>query len=253
MESFDFIESGIVFGLQDIKGIRKFRYIDRDFATHGDAYNFVLKYFDEYGESPSASVLTENFPTLDPSSQSLQFDYALESFKNQVLYRKVVGVFQTNKDVLQVNPKKAYTDIVSQLEDVGISNDEDVISYTSNALVRLDDWKEKRKQRLSSDRMLGVPTSFTTVNETGVGWLAGELISLFARPSIGKTWLCVHAAATAAFNGFKTLLVSPETPIAAVNLRADVVFANMMGYEFSHRALRSGDAIDEDEYKGLPS
>jgi len=251
MESFDFIESGIVFGIQDIKGIRKFRYIDKDFATHGDAYNFVLKYFDDYGEPPSVSALTENFPTLDPTAQTLQFDYALDSFKNQVLYRKVVRVFQTNKETLQLNPKKAYIDIVSQLDDIGVSNDEDVISYASDALARLQDWKIKREQRLSSDNMLGVPTSFTTVNDTGVGWLPGELISVFARPSIGKTWFCVHAAAVAASRGFKTLLISPEMPISAINLRADVVFANMMGYEFSHRALRSGDAIDEDEYKNF--
>ena len=116
------------------------------------------------------SALTENFPTLDPTAQTLQFDYALDSFKNQVLYRKVVGVFQTNKETLQINPKKAYIDIVSQLDDIGVSNDEDVISYASDALARLQDWKVKREQRLSSDNMLGVPTSFTTVNDTGVGW-----------------------------------------------------------------------------------
>ena len=249
MESFDFIESGIIFGLHDTKALKQFRYVDRDFTTHGDAYNFVLKYFDDYGESPSVAVLSENFPTLDTTAQTLQFDYALDSFKNQVLYRKVVGVFQTNKETLQFNPKKAYIDIVSQLDDIGVSNDEDVISYASDALSRLQDWKAKRDKRLSSDKMLGIPTSFSTVNATGVGWLPGELISVFARPSIGKTWFCVHAAAIAASKGFKTLLISPEMPISAINLRADVVFANMMGYEFSHRALRSGDAIEEEEYK----
>ena len=40
MESFDFVESGIVFGLRDTKTIKQFRYIDKDFTTHGEAYNF---------------------------------------------------------------------------------------------------------------------------------------------------------------------------------------------------------------------
>ena len=40
-------------------------------------------------------------------------------------------------------------------------------------------------------------------------------------------------------------------PLSAISLRADVVFANLMGYNFSHRALRSGEQIDEDAYKAF--
>ena len=250
MESFDFIESGIIFGLTEKSRIREFKHTARQFATHGDALSFVHQYFDDYGESPTSSVLQENFPTLDSSAKTLTFDYVTDVFQKQLLYRQVVGVFQENKELLQENPKEAYSKLTTELNDIGAFYDDDVLLYGSEtAVTRLEEWKARRDQRLVGDGILGIPTIFDTVNATGVGWLPGELISVFARPGIGKTWFMVYSAAKAAMSGYKTLLISTEMPLSAINLRADVVFAQMMGYEFSHRALRSGDQIDEDAYE----
>ena len=250
MESFDFIESGIIFGLTDKVKLREFKHTARQFATHGDALSFVHHYFDNYGEPPSSAVLQENFPTLDTSAQTLTFDYVTDVFQKQLLYRQVVGVFQENKELLQENPKEAYSQLTAQLNDIGAFYDDDVILYGSEtAITRLQEWKARRDQRRSGDGNLGIPTVFDTVNKTGVGWLKGELISVFARPGIGKTWFMVYTAAKAAMNGHKTLLISTEMPTDAINLRSDVVFANMKGYEFSHKALRSGDPIDEVAYE----
>ena len=249
MESFEFIESGVVFGLDNGKALRQFRYSTKDFAIHGGAYDFLLRYFDNYGEFPTPEVLQENYPTLDPSAQTLQFEYTLDSFKRQVLYRQIVGVFQENKTLLQDDPKKAYASITTSLNDVGVVYDEDVQPYGSGSLSRYEEWQARNAQRNIEGGILGMPTVFDTVNKTGVGWMPGELISVFARPSVGKTWFLVHSAAVAAQKGYKTLLISTEMPLAAISLRADVVFANLMGYKFSHRALRSGEQIDEDSYQ----
>ena len=249
MESFDFIESGIVFGLQNAKALKQFKYSSNDFATHGDAYKFVIEYFDNYGDVPTPGILTENFPTLDTSAQTLDLEYAADIFKNQLLYRQIVGTFQQNKTLLQDNPKRAYSLITSGLNDIGIVYDEDVISYDKTAEARLQEWREKRLVRTTEGGLLGIKTSLDTINNTGVGWMPGELISVFARQSVGKTWFCIESAAEAAFNGVKTLLISTEMPEAQISLRTDVVFANKMGYEFSHRALRNGGEIDEDSYR----
>ena len=248
MESFDFIESGIVFGLDTPKALKEFRHPPNDFSSHGDAYKFLVNFFDEYGELPSSDVLQENFPTLDASAQTINLDYAVDAFKNQVLYREIINVFQSQKTLLQEDPKTAFSKITSGLNDIGIAYDEDVISYSDGSNSRLEEWKERYKARSVGNKMLGVATPLDTINKTGVGWLPGEMISLFARPTIGKTWFCIFTAATAVMSGKKTLLISTEIPISAIALRADVIFARMLGYEISHRALRSGDSIDEEEY-----
>ena len=248
MPSFEYIESAIVFNLDNKTNLRSFKHSEKDFAKHNDAYKFVLGYFDDYGEFPSPDVLCENFPTLDKTAQSVNFEYATELFKDQVLQRQIVRTIQAQKDVVKDNPKKALSSIMVGLTDIEVIYDEDVQSYDTGSLDRLEQWKERTKKRALGDGLMGVPTSFKSINSTGVGWMPGELIAMFARPTIGKTWMCVHAAATAINKGFKTLFISTEMPTNSISMRFDVVLANMMGYRLSHRALRHGDSIDEEEY-----
>ena len=250
MESFDFIESGIIFGLDNFESLKKFKHPSKDFAKHGDAYQFLLKYVDDYGELPSVEHMSENYPTLDPSATTLNLDYAMNKFKDQVLYRQVVNVFNTNKDVLKESPKKAFAQISHSLNDISIVYDEEVVAYNNGkSMERFDDWKERTHKRKMGDGLMGIRTPFKSLNTMGVGWLPGELISLFARPTVGKTWMSVVVAAVAALAGHKTLLISTEVPVSAISLRSDVVMANLMGYSLSHKALRNGDPIDEEMYK----
>ena len=100
MQSSDFIESGIVFGLNTRVALSRFKYTRSDFQKHGDAYKFIVEHFDTYGEIPSIDALCENYPTLDPSAQSLNLDYALDAFHNQLLFRNIVGAFQSNKELV---------------------------------------------------------------------------------------------------------------------------------------------------------
>ena len=249
MQSSDFIESGLVFNLNTRASLGKFKYSKSDFQKHGDAYKFVIDYFDTYIEFPSIETICENYPTLDPAAQSLNLDYAMDAFQKQVLFRQIVGAFQSNKELVCTEPKQALSKIMTALGDVELIYDEDVVEYSTKADKRLDSWKDRKKRRKLGGGLLGIPTSFSSINSTGVGWMPGELISLYARPTVGKTWLCVHAAATAVLNGFRTLLVSTEMPVEAISLRTDVVLANMMGYNLSHKALRNGDEMDEEEYR----
>ena len=250
MESFDFIESGIVLGLTDFDQLRKFKHPSKDFAKHGDAYKFLTKYVDDYGEFPTIAHLCENYPTLDTSASSLNLEYAVDKFKNQVLYREIVNVFNTNKEILKENPKKAFAQITHNLHDINIIYDEEVVAYNNgHSLDRLEEWRTRTNKRQMGDGLMGIKTPFKTLNNLGVGWLPGELISLFARPTVGKTWMSILVAAVAALHGHKTLLISTEMPVSAISLRADVVMADLMGYKLSHKALRNGDPIDEEIYK----
>jgi len=220
-----------------------------DFAKHGDAFRFITTYYDKYRIFPEVEILCENYPTLDIAAKTLKFEYALDTFKNQVLFRNIVGTLHSNRDLLADNPKQALARIMTGLNDLDIVWDEDIVQYNKDATFRYDKWKAKNYRRQMGEQIIGIRTPFTSVNKTGVGWMKGELASIFSRPTIGKSWLCVEIACLAALDGHKTLLISTEMPEEAMSLRADVVMAHQMGYEFSHRALRTGLPIDEDNYK----
>jgi len=68
MQSFEYIESGVLFSLTDPVNFKNFRYTGKDFAKHGEVHTFIVDYVDQYRETPSASTLAENYPTLDISA-----------------------------------------------------------------------------------------------------------------------------------------------------------------------------------------
>ena len=251
MPSYDYIESAVIFRLDTKTNLGSFKFSERDFARHGDAYKFIIDFFDQYGSFPSVATLCENYPTLDQTSQSVKFDYAVDIFRNQVLTRRVTRVIRAEKELVKENPKQTIANILVGLADIEVDYDEDVKLYDTGGEDRFQQYLERTKKRKMGDGLMGVPTSFETINSTGVGWMPGELISIFARPTVGKTWLCAHAAATALNNNFKTLLISTEMPVESISMRIDVVLGSMLDFKLSHTAIRRGDPINEKEYESF--
>jgi replicative DNA helicase len=249
LENFNFIESGIIFGLCNPSNFKDFTYLPKDFAEHGETYKFIQDYLDNYSEFPTVEVLVEKFDSLKIEAQSINFNYALSQFTNQVMFRNIVNAFSSSKPLLQDNPKKALGLIMDKLNDVEILYDSDVNQYDSGNLDRYEEWKRRSKIRKMGDGIIGIRTPFKMINSTGIGWQPGDLITTYARPTVGKTWLCCKLAADAIKSGYKTLLVSTEMPKTAISLRMDVLLGHMMNYKLSHSALRNGKDIDEEEYK----
>ena len=143
----------------------------------------------------------------------------MDKFKQQVLFRQIVTVFQSNKELLRENPKKAFASILTNLNDVGIVYDEDITHYDDKSLTRLKEWEERKERRLREGGLMGIKTPFKSINNTGVGWMPGDLIAIFARPTVGKTWMCADMAATAALAGVKTLFISTEMTTKSISMR----------------------------------
>jgi len=249
LENFNFIESAVIFSLCDSGNFKNFTHSPKDFAEHGETYKFIQEYIDEYTEFPTPEILLEKFDTLKPDSQSVNFNYALNEFSKQVMFRNIVNAFNSNQMMLEDNPKKALGMIMDDLNDVEILHDEDVNQYDNGGLDRYEEWQRRSSIRKMGDGLIGIRTPFHLVNASGVGWQPGDLITSYARPTVGKTWLCCKLAADAVRSGHKTLLVSTEMPTSAIALRMDVLLGHSLGYKLSHSALRNGKEIDEGEYK----
>ena len=251
MEKYEFIESAIVLGLNSFETLKKFKHVQSDFVMHGDAYRFLIKYVDDYSDFPTVELMLESYPTLDISARDIKFDYALDKFKQQILTRQVIHAFQVNKDIIHDDPKKAYMNIMSSMNDINAMTDEDIIHYDDKSLDRLSEWRARKERRELEGGLMGIPTPFDSINRSGVGWMDGDLIAMFARPTVGKTWMCAEMAATAMLAGVKTLFVSTEMSTQSIMMRLDVILASKLGYELSHRALRHGEEINEELYSDV--
>ena len=235
MSSFEYIESAVIFNLTNKENLRSFPYATQDFSIHGEVYKFLIDFFDKHGEFPDVATLCHNYPYLDKTANSVNYEYALDIFKDQILHRKVVSTINSVRDTVKTDPKTALSRLMIGLTDIEVSIDE-------------DEWRDRADIHNSDEGMMGIPTSLISINNTGVGWMGGDLIGLYARPMIGKTWMAIHSAATAIYNKKRTLFISAEQSVSSINMRLDVVLGKLMGYDFNHSSLRNGSQIDESRY-----
>lgn len=79
------------------------------------------------------------------------------------------------------------------------------LQQTAPALHADLEWRVAHKGELT-----GVETGYASINELTLGWQAGDLIVIGARPSIGKTTLAVNSAVAAARAGKRVAIFSLE-------------------------------------------
>jgi len=245
--SYEFVESGLILAIQSLADLYNISVKKGDFAHHGEAYEFVSAYLEEREGIPTPALLSEKF-NIDQKAAGMDIEYARAEFSKGVKFRGIAAAINENRSGLQTDPDKFLPVMQQQLADIERNLDDDVQIYDNGSLERLESYRERKRLRNTGLKIIGVPTPFSSINATGLGWLEGNLISAFARPGIGKSWMCCKIAAVAASRGFRTLLISTEMPKAEMDLRMDVVLGNMLKFKLSHRALKRGDPIDEDEY-----
>ena len=252
MDDYNFTESGIILGIKSHEDLRRLNHSSTQFSNiNRPAWEFVLEYLDEHKDFPDNSLIIEKFPNLKPEASEVSLDYLFNEFKKQVVYRRSVEAIKSHQNSLKENPEVALSSLITSLSNIEVDSSSDINVYNSGDTYRLElyEWKESQRQSGSALDVLGVPTPIRSLNATGVGLLQGEMMSIFARPTGGKTWLCVKAAAIAAYAGINTLFISTEMPVSQIDLRLDVIFGRMKGYNFSHTGLRSGVGVDKEKYK----
>ena len=251
--SYNYVESGIVLNISSYADLKKINVTPKHFAVFGEAFQFILDELDESRQVPSRAILTAKYPELDQSTaDAADVGFFSGQLKHQLMYRTAVqSATEWVPRIKGDNPQRAVESLIQELESVTASVDDDIEVYDSGSIDRLSEYSERVAQR--KDRslgMLGIPTPFKTLNRLGVGWMPGELYSLFARPTVGKSFMSVKVAAVAMKQGYKTLLISTEMPVKAMSMRMDAFLGKLLGYEFSLTKLRRGEeGIDEEQYR----
>jgi len=245
--TYNFVESGIIFSITGALDLEKIKFSSKDFSKQSEAFNFVSDYIDQFKSSPKKEVLLEKFPDLEVSSAGNNLDFLLNEFEKQVIFRKTKAVIQDLQEDLKVNPKLTLPKLISHLDDIGIKYDKEVVVYDEGTLSRFEDYEKRKELRKVGLGIIGIPTPLKTINRSGVGWLPGQVTSVFARPTVGKTWFSIKTAMVAMKYSRRVLFISTEMPADQINMRADIVYGHMLGYKFSHKKLKRGDLTQEEE------
>lgn len=90
-------------------------------------------------------------------------------------------------------------------------------------------------------QLLGLDTGFTAINDLTLGWQAGEMIVIAARPSIGKTVIVMNTVVAAALNGKRAAVFSFEMRVPQLEHR---ILSSLSGVPAQR--LRTGFLTDAD-------
>ena len=196
------------------------------------AFRWILDYRRKYGGVPSKKVFLDENKTFNWTFTADPTGYWIEKVKERkkkAILKEVGEEFweelQEDKiedafDTLQQGVQKINVEVIA-------ANDKD---WTKEAVERAREIKARRHKQV-----IGIPTPWPEFDKLFMGWQDDQLITVHARPGIGKTWEVCHYAYKAWEGNYKPLIISKEMGIPEIERRIDALHTGL-----GHENLRTG-------------
>ena len=97
------IESAIICNL-DEERLKRFPYTFSHFSVHGEAFEWLRNFLETYKKVPTISEIELTYPTIDVTTVGLTWDYVVEIFKKQVIWRSAENCIKSAVSQLQTDP-----------------------------------------------------------------------------------------------------------------------------------------------------
>jgi replicative DNA helicase len=211
-----------------------------------DIFTFIVNYYRDFGEQPTAEVIGAEFPTfMDRFEECPEpVDYYLAQIKKQYLSNLLLNLskdiaisMKSNKDPFVILDEKLRFAIAKADTLTTNTRDED---WINSASTRYNDYLNiKSKMGIE-----GIITPFPSLN----GYMQlvdGTLNYVVARQGVGKTWLLCRLAIHAWETTNKAIMIDTrEMPISQIGRRLDALKFNL-----SYEDLRKGDLNSAEEQR----
>lgn len=216
-----------------------------DFTSHRDIFIFIQQYLGQYSVLPTSSLLATRFQWSPPIGE---FAYWMIEMKRYSQARKVLEVLNEGFQQIQ-NPEAALDTVLQKLSRIRSRNNNHAQATDASALDRLEMFDNRTEYIFHGGHMLGIKTGFDVINDTRMGYCAGDLIGCYARIGVGKSWWLVNEGAIAWMEGYSVLMITPEMPASRLNMRIDTVLADKMGHTLDYNKLLTGDPTVRPAYE----
>ncbi len=248
------LEAGLLGSLTTPERLTKMQLygiVEGDFKVWPLVYVFIAEYHAKHGTMPLAALIKQSWPDWDP--QVGEFEYWLEEFSVHATALRAESVIRDSLDAVGTDPESAIPKLIGDLASVTYAGSTHVVSTDASIGSRYDLFLKRAAiyEATGGNYLHGISTGFDIIDGTRQGWMGGELVGFYARPTVGKTWMLVREAAVAWASGYRVLLISPEVSARTVALRIDVFLGHYKGIQLSHEAIFAGDPAYSNRYKEL--
>ena len=188
------------------------------FTSYRDEYEWVNRYFREYGSAPTFEQLRSKFRGF-PSDKLIQDPRQPARDMSRDYARKVL--------------MKSMREAASALELDDVEQAYKLISGLS-----LESFSPMPENLLATDDFLNdydethevIKYPWPTLQATTGGFSPEQLVYFAARPSQGKSWFLVNIAAQAAYEGYRVIFYSLEMSKRELQVRSHAIIGNKIGW-----------------------
>lgn len=245
-----FAEMAVLGSVRTVEQFQTLQMAAPSWILHGDIFKRMERYIAQHSAAPPPDVIKHW--DKDWEHVEGEFEYWLEEY---LLARAVYSARDAIKAALQTleeEPTASISKLIEQLQGIGTYSATTAHALDSNVQRRVERYLERvRVYQEDPDRTWGIPTGLWAVDDTRQGWMPGELIGVYARPTVGKSWFLLRAGVVAWLTGRRVLFVSPEMTAEQVELRTDALLAGHMGIPFDQQAAEVGTPGLEAAYAQL--
>ncbi len=222
-----------------------------DWVAARPVLDWVRNYRERYTALPEPQLVAAQFAQWAPPPG--EYAYWFDQMRRATVARRMTNTLLEGVERMKHDPEGTLVELLRALAAIQVVTSTHAISWDHTAPTRLERYQQRMAHYMSSDSAVaGITTNWKLFNEIRIGWLPGELIGVYARPSVGKTWVLAQEAVNVWLQGLRVLFVSPEMPASQINLRFDSLVAGAFGIRpWSHRQLMAGHPAMERSYHQL--
>lgn len=221
------------------------------FSLYGDAFDWIINYFNVHEKAPSRSAFAMKFPKLKVEKQKIEIEFLIDELREQFTATSLTDCMEKATELILKGESRDALNLVTRRTDslhgqLETITDVDIVTNYDQTVQELEskvyDWVTGRFQ--------GIRTGFLTIDRKSGGLEDGELITVMGRQGEGKSWICLKFAAEA-FLQYKNVLYIPlEMSVNKVAYRFHTLISSALNPKpFKHRSLTRGKNIDLDDYK----
>lgn len=205
------------------------------FHQYKEEFRYILQHKEEYGNVPDTETFLDKFPDFDIIKVEESDEFLIKTFREEYLYSKAVPVLTHISELMQTDTNKALEYLRAELPGLNIANNKVGVDIIAEAADRLKEWEETRDNKESHF----TPTGFEELDDIIGGFHCGEeLIVIFARTGVGKTWVAVKMLEHAWKMKRSVGLVEPEMSANKTGYRFDTLHSHI-----SNMSLTRGDDV----------
>lgn len=213
---------------------------DDYFITYPEEYQFIKQHKEQFGNVPDKETFLARFPNFQIIDVRETDDYLVDTFNEEHLYALTVPVINKTAELIQTDTRMAMEYLQAELPKLIMSNTRKIGNdIIKNSKERLEEYENKK---MNQDKFF-IPTGFRELDNI-IGGLScsEELVVIFARTGVGKSWVLIKILQNAWAEGNRVALLEPEMSANKTGYRFDTLNRN-----FSNMKLLRG--ADEDGYE----